>query len=169
MATATKNGSQLLHTRSNFECMRIGSIGDNLQASEYAFLWQWEGLWPSKCSDDKAIMAMNLASPSEHFEGHRPSHCKRKISPCLGDPLLSIGRVGAGSVAVCVLLGGHFWRRWPRWWRLLLAVGRWLLRAYVRTIPTVRIVEIYLCNIFFCLNSIRGVRTPWNVFILFWS
>jgi hypothetical protein len=27
------------------------------------------------------MMAMNLALPLEHFEGHRPSHCKRKVYP----------------------------------------------------------------------------------------
>ncbi len=26
-------------------------------------------------------MAMNLALPSEHYAGHGPSHCKRKVCP----------------------------------------------------------------------------------------
>ncbi len=79
MAASTRNGPLPPHTRYNFECLHVRSIGDNHQTSKYAFIWGWEDLWPSKRSNDEAMMAMNLASPLEHFEGHLPSYCKRKV------------------------------------------------------------------------------------------
>jgi hypothetical protein len=36
------------------------------------------GLKPLKCSGGAAMMVMNLASPSEHFEGFRLAHCQGK-------------------------------------------------------------------------------------------
>jgi hypothetical protein len=36
------------------------------------------GLKPFKCSGGSAVMVMNLASPSERFEGFRPAHCRGK-------------------------------------------------------------------------------------------
>jgi hypothetical protein len=68
-------------------------------------------------------MAMKLTLPSEHFEGHRPSHCKRKVNRLLrGLPpinpthrsevsgLLSVAR-GTFPVAAMVMevIVGH----WP--------------------------------------------------------
>ncbi len=47
MAAAARNGPLPPHTRYNFECLHIGLIGDDHRTSKYAFLWQWEGLWPS--------------------------------------------------------------------------------------------------------------------------
>jgi hypothetical protein len=53
-------------------------LGTMPQASKYAFLWQWASLKPLKCSGGAAMMVMDLASPSERFEGFRPAHCQRK-------------------------------------------------------------------------------------------
>ncbi len=83
---------------------------------------------------------------------------EKSISACSGDCLLSIQRIGAGWATFCVLLGGRFRQRQPWWWRLLLAVGHWLLRAYVRTNPTVEIVKNYLRNAFFCLKYLSWFK-----------
>jgi hypothetical protein len=48
------------------------------RASEYAFLWQSSSLKPLKCSGGSAMMVMNLALPSERFEGFRLDHCQGK-------------------------------------------------------------------------------------------
>jgi hypothetical protein len=48
------------------------------QASEYAFPRQRAGLKPLKRSGGAAMMVMNLALPSERFEGFRPAHCQGK-------------------------------------------------------------------------------------------
>ncbi len=53
-------------------------LGTMPRASEYAFLQQWAGLKPLKRSGGAAMMVMNLALPSEHFEGFRPAHYQEK-------------------------------------------------------------------------------------------
>ncbi len=42
-------------------------LGTTPQANKYAFLWQWAGLKPLKCSGGAAMMVMNLALPLEHL------------------------------------------------------------------------------------------------------
>ncbi len=53
-------------------------LGTMPRASKYAYLRQWAGLKPLKRSGGLAMMVMNLASPSERFEGFRLAHCQGK-------------------------------------------------------------------------------------------
>ncbi len=111
------------------------------QASEYAFLWQWAGLKPLKCSGGGAMMVMNLASPLERFEGFRPTYCQGKayflargIVPHQSNASYrdfwpfrwrSGGISGGGGHGDVGVVG-----RWPS------AVGHWLLGAFAGTNPT---------------------------------
>ncbi len=108
-------------------------LGTMPQASKYAFLRQWSSLKPLKCSSGAGMMVMNLASLSEHFEGFRPAHCRRKAFLfARGIVPSSIKRIVLGFLALKVALGGHFWRRQPWWCRCCwpLAVGHWSLGAF---------------------------------------
>ncbi len=108
-------------------------LGTMPRASKFAFLQEWAGLKPLKCSGGAAMMVMNLALPSERFEGLRPAHCRRKAY------LLAWGIIPhqSNALAFKVALGGHFWWWWPWWcgccWPL--AVGRWSLGAFAGTNP----------------------------------
>jgi hypothetical protein len=122
MAVAPRNGPLPPHMKSNF-------MGTMPRASKYAFLRQWAGLKPLKCSGGAAMMVMNLPSPLEHVEGFRPAHCWRKHIRLLGAsyPInqtcrsrifgLLGGARGPFLAAVAMVMWG------------LLAVGCWLLAA----------------------------------------
>ncbi len=60
----------------NFRGIHVGLIGDNAPSKQICFS---PAMSRSKAlKSGLAMMVMNLASPSEHFEGFRPAHCQGK-------------------------------------------------------------------------------------------
>jgi hypothetical protein len=130
-----------------------------------------EGLWPSKHSDGKAMMAINLPCHRSILRAINPLvarenyvHLLRGLCPInLMHRIRIIGilcdaREPSCPAAVAMVMGG--------------VVGHWLCLHC--TNPTVGIHKKSLRNIFVSckniysgLNSIRGVRTPRIEFILF--
>ncbi len=74
MAAAPQNGPLPPHMKSNFRRIRIGLIGNNAPSKRIYFSPAMSRLKPLKRSGGAAMMVMNLALPSEHFEGFRPDH-----------------------------------------------------------------------------------------------
>ncbi len=125
MATAARNGPLPPHMRSNFECMHIKLIGDDPQVSKYAFLWQWEGLWPLKRTNDEVMMAMNLTSPSSILSVIDPLIAREKYFRLLrgSSPINPTRRHGV-SGPLCVA-----WGPFPVTAAMMIkiVVGRWPL------------------------------------------
>jgi hypothetical protein len=148
MAAATRNGPLLPHTRYKSECLHIGSIGAIPEQANMLFSGNERVYDPQNAPMMRQWWQWILPHHRSILRVIDPLIAKESLSACSGDHLLSIWCVGAGWVAFCVSLGGHFRQRRPWWWRLLLAIGCWLLRAYVRTNPTVGIVQFYLHKAF---------------------
>ncbi len=59
-AAAAGHGSLAPHRRPVIPIWHIGSMDDNPLSKQLCFSTAREGLWPSKCSNGKAMMAINL-------------------------------------------------------------------------------------------------------------
>jgi hypothetical protein len=79
MAIAPRNGHLPPHMKFNFRRIRIVLIGNDALSKGICFFWQWAGLKPLKRFGGVAMMVMNLALPSEHFEGFRLAHWRGKV------------------------------------------------------------------------------------------
>ncbi len=82
--------------------------------SKRIFFFQWGGLSSLKRSNNEARFIAFIVSPSERFKGNRPTHCKKKISACLGHRSPLIQWVCSQNWSSCAAIGGHFWR-WRPW------------------------------------------------------
>jgi hypothetical protein len=78
MAVATGNVPLPPHMNFNFRRIRVGLIGDNTPSKRICFSPAMSWSKALKRSGGSAMMVLNLALPSEHFEGFRPAHCRGK-------------------------------------------------------------------------------------------
>jgi hypothetical protein len=78
MAVATGNVPLPPHMNFNFSRIRVGLIGDNALSKRICFSPAMSRSKALKRSGGSAMMVMNLASPSERFEGFRLAHCRGK-------------------------------------------------------------------------------------------
>ncbi len=170
-AAAAGHGSLAPHRRPVIPIWRIGSMDFDPPSKQLCFSTAREGLWPSKHSNGKAMMATNLPRHWSVLRAIDPLVARENYIRLLGgscpiNPTRRIRMIGilcgarepSCPEAAAMVMGG--------------VVGRWLcLRC---TNPTVGIHKKSLHNIFVSckifysgLNSIRGVRTPRIEFILF--
>ncbi len=170
-AAATGHGSLAPHRRPFIPIRRVRLMDDNPPSKWLCFSTAREGLWPSKQSDDEAMMAINSPRHQSVLRAIDPlvaieNYIRLLEGLCPIDPTRRIRMIGivcgarepSCPAAVAMVMGG--------------VVGCWLcLRC---TNPTVGIQKnvyvpfLFLAKIFYSgLNSIRGVRTPRIEFILF--
>ncbi len=154
-AAAAGHGSLAPHRRPFILIRRIGSMDDNPPSKRLCFSMATEGLWPSKCSDGKAMMAINSPRYRSILRAIDPLVARENYIRLLGglcpiNPTRWIRIVGilrgarepSCPAAAAMVMGG--------------VVGHWLcLRC---TNPTVGIHKKSLRNIFVSCKN-----------ILFWS
>jgi hypothetical protein len=154
-AAAARHGSLAPHRRPFIPIRCVGLMDDNPPSKRLCFSTAREGLWPSKRSDGKAMMAINLPCHRSALRAIDPLVARENYICLLGgscpiDPMHRIRMIGIlcsarepSCLAVAAMVMGE-------------VVGRWLCLRY--TNPTVRIHKKSLRNIFVSCNN-----------ILFWS
>ncbi len=164
MTVTPGNGPLPPHMKFNFRHIRVELIRDNALSKQICIFQQWAGRKPSKGSGGAAMMVMNLALPSECFEGFRPAHCRRKAY-LLAGASSTINQMHCSGIFG--LLGGA---RGPflaaasmvMW--VLMAVGRWPLAVGPLVLLLARIlhnsrngINVHTQNIFFRSKIFRPV------------
>jgi hypothetical protein len=154
-AAAAGHGSLAPHRRPVIPIRRVGSMDDDPSSNQLCFSTAREGLWPSKRSDGKAIMAINLPCHRSVLRAIDPLVARENYIRLLGGscpinpmhPIRMIGILCGAREPSCpavaaMVMGG--------------VVGRWLcLRC---TNPTVGIHKKSLRTIYVSFKN-----------ILFWS
>jgi hypothetical protein len=144
-AAAARHGSLAPYRRPVIPIRRVGSMDDNPPSKQLCFSMVREGLWPSKRSDGKAMMAINLPHHRSILRAIDPlvareNYIRLLRGLCPINPMHRIRMIGilcdakepSCTAAAAMVMGGD--------------VGHWLcLRC---TNPTVRIHKKSLRNIF---------------------
>ncbi len=154
-AAAARHGSLAPHRRPFIPIWHIGSMDDDPPSKRLCFSTAREGLWPSKRSNGKVMMAINLPCHQSVLRAIDPLVAREYYIRLLGG-LCPIDRTR--RVSIVGILCGTREPSCPAAAAMVIGgvVGCWLcLRC---TNPTVGIHKKSLCNIFVSCKN-----------ILFWS
>ncbi len=169
-AAAARHSSLAPHRRPVIPIRHVGSMDDDPPSKRLCFSMAREGLWPSKRTNGKAMMAINWPWHRSILRAIDSLVARENYTRLLGglcpiDPMCQIRMIGilcgarepSCPAAVAMVMGG--------------ALGHWL--CLHRTNPTEYIKSLYVPFLFLAkilysgLNSIWGVQTPQKKIILF--